>query len=100
MLVISTGTYSQETLRIRNGQQVRAPVARNGRLGVTKRWRQAAAACAHEAAVSVVDEEIRPECSRAEVVDAAGAVGDVPHHDAIFHARKRFENVSEGAGVQ
>ena len=42
----------------------------------------------HQAGVAVVDEEVCAQRDCAQVVHAAGAVGDVAEHHTVLHARK------------
>mmetsp|Transcript_30818 Transcript_30818/g.87192 ORF Transcript_30818/g.87192 Transcript_30818/m.87192 type:complete len:226 (-) Transcript_30818:275-952(-) len=53
----------------------------------------------HQAAVAVVHDELRPECRRAEVVNAAGAKGDITHHQHILNSGKPSQNVCNCAAV-
>ena len=52
-----------------------------------------------EAAVAVVYEEVGGECGGGEVVDAAGAVGDVTEDEAAFDGGEGGEDVGEWEGV-
>lgn len=52
-----------------------------------------------EAAVAVVDEEVRTEGGGGEVVDAAGAVGDVAEDVAMGDGGEGGEDVGEGKRV-
>lgn len=54
--------------------------------------------CARQAAVSVVDEEVRSERPGAEIVDATGAIGYVAHDDAVFNARESARGASQSLG--